>query len=333
LNPAHPVTHQHHNEKQNGESDPKRQRTRHGVLARCCASLWLVFCRTTTHHVHQGCSQAADNGHEGRDDEVFHAPDYPFPGADPALARVNPYGLRFWLVTVATMVTVGVTAALGFWQLGRAAQKKALQASVDARAALPVWGSVELLTASDLQSALYRPVRLRGTWMQGVDVYLDNRQMNGRTGFFLVTPLRLAGSDQFVLVQRGWVPRDFTDRTRVPRPDTPEGEVTIEGHLAPPPGKLFEFGQTGTGPIRQNVDVAAFAAELKIPLLQASVTQSSVADDGLQRDWPRVTTNVDRHYGYAFQWFALCALAAILYLWFQFISPRRKRSTHGPVAR
>jgi surfeit locus 1 family protein len=246
---------------------------------------------------------------------------------------VNPYGLRFWLVTVATMVTVGVTAALGFWQLGRAAQKKALQASVDARAALPVWGSVELLTASDLQSALYRPVRLRGTWMQGVDVYLDNRQMNGRTGFFLVTPLRLAGSDQFVLVQRGWVPRDFTDRTRVPRPDTPEGEVTIEGHLAPPPGKLFELGQTGTGPIRQNVDIAAFAAELKIPLLQASVTQSSVADDGLQRDWPRVTTNVDRHYGYAFQWFALCALAAILYLWFQFISPRRKRSTHGPVAR
>jgi surfeit locus 1 family protein len=237
------------------------------------------------------------------------------------------------MVTAATVITMGVTAALGRWQLDRAAQKEALQASVDARAALPVWSSKELLAATDLSSAHYRPVHLRGTWVQGADVFLDNRQMNGRTGFFLITPLRLAGSDQSVVVQRGWVPRDFTDRSHVPTPDTPEGEVTVDGHLAPPPGKLFELGESGFGPIRQNIDLAAFAAELRIPLLQASVTQSSGADDGLLRDWPRVTANVERHYGYAFQWFGLCALVAILYLWFQFISPRRQHNTHGPVAR
>jgi surfeit locus 1 family protein len=243
------------------------------------------------------------------------------------------HGPRFWLVTAATVFTMGVTAALGLWQLDRATQKEALQASVDARAALPVWSSDELLVTTDLPSAHYRPVHLRGTWVQGADVFLDNRQMNGRTGFFLITPLRLAGSEQSVLVQRGWVPRDFTDRTRVPTPVTPAGEVIVEGHLAPPPGKLFELGKSSVGPIRQNIDLAAFSAELRIPLLQASVTQSSGADDGLQRDWPRVTANVERHYGYAFQWFGLCALAAVLYLWFQFISPRRKRNTHGPVAR
>jgi surfeit locus 1 family protein len=243
-------------------------------------------------------------------------------------------GPRFWLVTLATLFTMGVTAALGLWQLGRAAQKEALQASVDARAALPVWSSTDLLSAAaDLKSAHYRPVRLRGTWLQGANVFLDNRQMNGRTGFFLVTPLRLSGSDLSVLVQRGWVARDFTDRSRVPEPVTPDGEVTVEGHLAPPPGKLFELGEAGAGPIRQNIDLAAYAAELRTPLLQASVMQSSAVEDGLQRDWPRVNANVERHHGYAFQWFGLCALAAILYLWFQFISPRRKHNTHGPVAR
>jgi surfeit locus 1 family protein len=55
-------------------------------------------------------------------------------------------------------------------------------------------------------------------------VYLDNRQMNARQGFFVVTPLQLATGDA-VLVQRGWMPRDLTDRSRLqPLPDQP-GEV------------------------------------------------------------------------------------------------------------
>lgn len=240
---------------------------------------------------------------------------------------------RFWIVTLATAVTVAATAALGLWQLSRAAQKQALQASVDARAVLTVWRNEDILAAPDLQSALYRPVRLTGRWVQQADVYLDNRQMNGRTGFFLITPLKLQGSDQALLVQRGWVPRDFTDRSRVPQPDTPTGEVVVEGHLAPPPGKLFELGEAAAGPIRQNIDLAAFSVELRTPLLQASVLQAPGAKDGLLREWPRITAHVDRHYGYAFQWFGLCALAGILYVWFQFISPRRKRMSHGPDAR
>ena len=110
--------------------------------------------------------------------------------------------------------------------------------------------------ASDLQADIHRPVRLRGQWLPDASVFLDNRQMNGRTGFFLVTPLRLTGSDRAVLVQRGWTPRDFTDRSRVPTVDTPAGEVVIEGRLAPPPAKLYELGEAAPGPIRQNIEVS-----------------------------------------------------------------------------
>ncbi|MGQ3002934.1 MAG: SURF1 family protein [Hydrogenophaga sp.] len=240
---------------------------------------------------------------------------------------------RFWIVTAATALTMAATASLGLWQLDRAAQKLALQAQINERGGLAAWDTQELLDSADATAGVHRPVRLSGTWVPGRTVFLDNRQMNTRVGFFVVTPLRLEGSERVVLVQRGWVPRDFTDRNRVPEVPTPAGLVRLEGRLAPPPGKLYELGAAGTGVIRQNIDLAAFAQETGLPLLAVSVLQTDAAADGLLREWPRVAIDVQKHHGYAFQWFALCALAGFLYLWFQILSPRRKRRSHGTDAR
>jgi surfeit locus 1 family protein len=95
----------------------------------------------------------------------------------------------------------------------------------------------------------------------------------------------------------------------------------------------LELGESSPGPIRQNIELAAMASEYRLDLLDGSVLQTSNVGDGLSRQWPRVETGVDKHHGYAFQWFALCALAALLYLWFQLIVPRRKRKVHGPDPR
>lgn len=246
---------------------------------------------------------------------------------------MNSRSARFWVVTLATVVTMAVTAALGFWQLDRAGQKRALQAQIEQRGELAPWSTRELLQASDVQAGLHRPVQLQGRWVQGATLFLDNRQMNARVGFFVITPLRLAGSDHAILVQRGWVARDFNDRSRVPVVNTPAGEVRLEGRLAPPPGRLYQLGESGSGPIRQNVDIPGLAQGFGVPLLGVSVLQTGNADDGLQRDWPRVAAGIEKHHGYAFQWFGLCTLAGVLYVWFQFISPRRKRISHGPEAR
>lgn len=240
---------------------------------------------------------------------------------------------RFAIVTVATVFTMAVTASLGFWQLDRARQKLDLQDRINQRADLPAWQTVDLLQASDPLAGLHRPVQLRGQWVKDASVFLDNRQMATRNGFFLVTPLRLTDSQRVVLVQRGWVPRDFTDRSRVPTIDTPAGEVQVQGRLAPPPGKLYQLGDAGTGVIRQNIELGAFARETGLDLLSVSVQQTGASPEGLLREWPRAAVGVDKHHGYAFQWFGLCALAGVLYLWFQFISPRRKRISHGTDAR
>lgn len=240
---------------------------------------------------------------------------------------------RFWVVTLATAFTMLVTASLGVWQLGRAAQKQALQEQMSQRMALGHWTERDLLEAVDPKTGMHRPVRIQGQWVAQANVFLENRQMDGRVGFFLVTPLQLQGSERAILVQRGWLPRDFTDRSRVPAVQTPEGLVQVEGRLAPAPGKLFELGASGGGPIRQNIDVVEMSQETGLALLDLSVLQTGDENEGLQRDWPRITEGVHKHHGYAFQWFGLCALAGILYVWFQFISPRRKRTLHGPDAR
>ena len=123
---------------------------------------------------------------------------------------------RFAVVSVATAFTMAATASLGLWQLDRARQKTELQAAMLSRAEQPALGNAELLAKTDDAVLVHRSVQLQGRWLPQHSVFLENRQMNGRTGFFLVTPLRLSGSERAVLVQRGWLPRDFNDRTRVP---------------------------------------------------------------------------------------------------------------------
>jgi surfeit locus 1 family protein len=71
--------------------------------------------------------------------------------------------------------------------------------------------------------------------------------------------------------------------------------------------------------LRQNIDLAAFSAEAGLPLLSVSVQQLGAASEGLLREWPQVASGVEKHYGYAFQWFALGALISILYVWFQIV--------------
>jgi len=227
--------------------------------------------------------------------------------------------LKFWLITLSALLATGVTFALGQWQLSRAAQKEAYQARVEAQGNLPKLDAKVLLGNSDLSTDIHRVVVLRGQWLAERTVYLDNRQMNSKVGLYVVTPLRLEGTPALVLVQRGWVARNFIDRNALTPIETPSGVVEIQGRIAPPPSKLYELGSPERGLIRQNLDMRQFSAELGLPLVSVSVQQTGPASEGLLREWPVVGSGVEKHYGYAFQWFALSALISILYVWFQIV--------------
>jgi len=190
-------------------------------------------------------------------------------------------------------------------------------------------------------------------------VYLDNRQMNGIPGFYVLTPLALEDSNETVMVQRGWIQRNFNDRAQLAPVQTPSGLIEIDAVIATPPAHLLELGKeaaappanaapaggeaaaasaatapaaAGSSPIRQNLDLEAFRKQTGLPLrTELSLQQVGGASQGLQREWPAPALGIDRHYGYAFQWFGLAALVAVLYVWFQFVVPfrRARRSRHG----
>lgn len=228
---------------------------------------------------------------------------------------------RFWLIAAAALIAVSATLSLALWQMSRAAQKQSLQQEAQDRAKLPPLDSqaVAQLRPGDTQST-YRRVVLHGHWLHRSTVYLDNRQMDGKQGFFVLTPLQLANAEHTVLmVQRGWAQRNFENRTALPVLGHPDGDVVVEGQIAPPPAKLYEFQGIVEGNIRQNLDLAGFALETGLPLPSFSVLQTGPASDGLLRDWPPIDTGVDMHHGYAFQWFALSGLIVFLFVWFQIV--------------
>lgn len=234
---------------------------------------------------------------------------------------------RFWLLTLAALLVAGLTFSLGQWQLRRAAQKEAVQTAVDLKNSLAPLDGKALSAAKNPASEVHRPAVLQGVWQSAYTVYLDNRPMSGRTGFWVMTPLLLQDTNQVILVQRGWVPRDFSDRARLPEVVTPTELVTVEGRIAPPPSKLYEFKGVDTGRIRQNIDLIAFSKESGLNLLKnVSLLQTGAASNGLLREWPQPGLGVDKHYGYAFQWFGLCILMVFLYVWFQVIVPFRDSS-------
>ena len=194
------------------------------------------------------------------------------------------------------------------------------------------------LPADALQALQHRKVVLQGEWQTGQTMYLDNRQMRAKPGFYVLTPLRLtdpvpAGQPQTVVVQRGWVPRNFEDRNALPQVATPTGVVQVQGRIAGQPARLLELhapaAEPGVSRIRQNLDIESLTRDTGLALLPMSVLQTGASPEGLLREWPRFESAAHKHHAYAAQWFAMSAVAAGLYAWFQLISPRRRRTLHG----
>ncbi|WP_354687152.1 SURF1 family protein [Cupriavidus necator] len=227
------------------------------------------------------------------------------------------------LPLAAALVVIAVTCALGNWQLNRAHEKEVRAARLQALAAQP---PVVLGTAPLAQPATDRTIRVTGRFDTARTVLLDNRPHgNGgdsRAGFLVLTPLQItapagdAGVMQAVLVLRGWLPRDAQDRSRIAPFPTPAGEITIEGTALAAVPRVYSLGQAASAEagskIRQNVEIAAYAAETGLALHPLVVEQRNDTGDGLARDWAPADLGADRHYGYAFQWFGLAALTVVL---------------------
>jgi surfeit locus 1 family protein len=224
---------------------------------------------------------------------------------------------------IATVLVVALGIALGQWQSRRGDQKQAIAVKLAQReAAAPEVLGPALASADALE---YRRVRINGSFAPDWTTYLDNRPHAGVAGFEVLTPFHIDGGDTYVLVARGWAPRDSADRSKLPALKTPAGSIALEGSVRLRTGHLLQLGrQAPLQPqaIVQNVDVAELAAASKLKLQPFIVEQTSATDDGLVREWEPPSLGIAMHRGYAFQWYALAAMAV---LFFVFTGFRREK--------
>lgn len=181
------------------------------------------------------------------------------------------------------------------WQAGRAQEKRVAAAAVE-------------------------HVSLTGSFEPRYLILLDNKVRHKQAGYEVLMPLRLAGSEERVLVNRGWIAAART-REQLPEIRTPAGEVRLEGIALKRLPRVLERGDD-QGKVRQTLEVAAFAAETGLRLQPRIIEQHSPTDDGLLREWPRADAGVEKHQSYSLQWYSLALLAAILGGVFSF---RRRR--------
>jgi surfeit locus 1 family protein len=162
---------------------------------------------------------------------------------------------------------------------------------------------------------LYRTVEIRGAFVPGQDIFIDNRVYKTRAGYYVYAPFLIEGTAQHVLVNRGWVEVVNARRDVLPEVKPVLGVVTLRGIAADTQSRYLELkGAEPQGSLWQNLDFERYRQAFGKPLQPILVEQTSDTGDGLVRDWPRPDTGVGTHISYAIQWFSLAAAIVVLWL-------------------
>jgi surfeit locus 1 family protein len=218
--------------------------------------------------------------------------------------------------TLVTLLLLPLLIGLGLWQLERAAWKQDLIAAHAERSRRPPQTLAALL-ASGEELPYYRATA-RGRYDLEHQLLLDNRAEQGRAGYHVLTPLRLAGGGT-VLVNRGWVPVG-NDRAQLPALPGPEGAITVNAMVTLPPEKVFRLGaeeevHPGWPQVVQQIELPALEQRLDTTLQPVILLLDPDVDGGFVRSWrPVYGISPDRHRAYALQWFTLALVLLLIYI-------------------
>jgi surfeit locus 1 family protein len=219
--------------------------------------------------------------------------------------------------TLATLILLPFLAGLGVWQLERAGWKQDIVDRHAARARQPAVELQSLLPVSP--DSQYRTVTASGRYDLDHQLLLDNRLHQGRAGYHVLTPFRLAGRDATLLVNRGWVPVGAS-RAVLPELPGPAGEIRLTARVALPPEEIFRLDsaeEAGSGwpQVVQAIDIPALEQRLGHALLPLVLQLDADDAHGFVRDWKAVYgIPPDKHRAYAMQWFTLAVVLAIIYI-------------------
>jgi surfeit locus 1 family protein len=229
---------------------------------------------------------------------------------------------RWWKTTLLVIAAVIVMIRLGLWQLDRLDQRRAFNARVEeqlAQSALEI--SNENLSA-DLYNMEYREAIVLGEYDHDRQVVLRNQDWQGRLGVHLLTPLIIQGSDQAIMVNRGWIPYEDFEAGKLSQFDE-SGLVEVNGIIRRSQtkprigGRADQIPAEGEPPLQawNWINVGGIAGQLPYELLPVYLQGSPEPSRNQMpyRTQLELDLNEGSHLGYAFQWFTFALILAIGY--------------------
>lgn len=216
------------------------------------------------------------------------------------------------------IVLIFLFVRLGLWQMDRAAEKIATEAAFNSPGTY-----TEVIAASEPPE--FAAIEAQGDWLANQQVLIDNAISHSRLGYFVITPFRLLDGS-VMLVNRGWVAKgtgeSLPDTTIAERGGVIRGRAGRLPRVGIRPGEAFEnrdgWPRIAVWPTNDEI-----AAEIGQPVVPFVMLLDADQPFGFERRWePVATMGPSKHYGYAFQWFAL-ATAVLLILGWQLNKQRK----------
>lgn len=215
-----------------------------------------------------------------------------------------------FLPSTAALAVFLLTTYLGHWQQGRAEEKYALQAEFDDRDKK----SPLVLDATTRDFALrFRRATAAGTWQPGLQIFVDNKVEADRAGYHVITPLKLADTNTYLLVNRGWIARSST-YPEPPMVEVPSGQVSVSGSLSIPSSRFMELSDvTIENRVWQNLTPERYRVITGLDVLPF-VLLAQEAYPPLRKVVEKPDARAEKHVEYMLTWYSLAIAVVVIWI-------------------
>ena len=218
---------------------------------------------------------------------------------------------RFFIPAVLIIATLALLISLGFWQLDRADEKRAIEDQIASANS----DDVEIVASTEfLKEKEYYHVRLQGSYIDDKQFIYDNQIVDQISGYYVLTPLVLKGDSKAVLINRGFIPwngrRDKLADIDIAGMLT---EVKVQISKRVKRMELEASELTGDFPVLiQALDLDEISTIASLDFASVIGLLSPESDNGFVRQWEPYTGSIERHIGYAIQWFLMALVLAFI---------------------
>lgn len=229
---------------------------------------------------------------------------------------LKDYYFRFSLLgTILAIAGTALFASLGIWQTYRAIEKQTLQDEMDIKVQQPPFVLNDAI--GDLDRRKFLKTEATGFYDEDNIILIDNIVQDGTAGYYVMAPFILNDAEDekpVIMINRGWIPVG-RDRKIIPELESPAGEISVQGVLAPPRSKpaLILGELDSSNKVWPYFDSKKYAERIGKEILPVIILLNESDAHGYVRKWPKYEAKVGMHIGYAIQWYVFALIVIATY--------------------